>query len=326
MWYANTGWIIPAKADLTMRIALFCATQRGYRFLEKLHALLPEAELMVFSFREDPWEPPFLERIRQLTEACNGQFYESKQVGASRWDTLWNSTPVDLMFAVSWRYMIPAQVYERARLGAYVFHDSLLPAYRGFAPTVWAIINGEDHTGATLLEMADDYDTGAIIGQQRLPIDADDTIAAVMARVTDLYLTLLETYLPGLLAGSAPRSTQDENRATYTAKLLPEDFRIDWNWPTQRIYNLIRATTRPYAGAYTTLEGRPLRIWSASPIEHPRRYVGRIPGRVIELRPDAGSVVLTGDGALLVTEVQPEDADSQPAYQVINRISHTLGR
>lgn len=309
-----------------MRVVLFCATQRGLRFLEKLHTLLPEAEIVVFSFREDAWEPPFLDDIRQLTERCGGQFYESKQVGASRWDTLWHTTPIDLMFAVSWRYIIPAQVYERARLGAYVFHDSLLPEYRGFAPTVWAIMNGEDHTGATLLEMADDYDTGAIIGQQRIPIGADETIADVMTRVTETYLTLLENHLPGLIAGSAPRSPQDESRATYTAKLLPEDFRIDWNWPTQRIHNLIRATTRPYAGAYTTLEGTTLRIWAAQPVGNPRRYIGRIPGRVIEIRPDAGSVVLTGDGALLVTEVQPQDADSQPAHQIINRISHTLGR
>ena len=135
-----------------MRIAVFCATRRGYRFLEKLRALLPDADLLVFSFREEPWEPPFLDNIRQLTVEYGGDFYESKQVGAARWADLWNETPIDLMFAVSWRYIIPAAVYEQARLGAYVFHDSLLPDYRGFSPTVWAIINGQNHTGVTLLE------------------------------------------------------------------------------------------------------------------------------------------------------------------------------
>ncbi|HLV36110.1 MAG TPA: methionyl-tRNA formyltransferase [Spirillospora sp.] len=309
-----------------MRIALFCATRRGYRFLQKLAELLPDCDLLVFSFQEDPWEPRFLDDIRQLALACGGQFYESRQVGAQKWDELWASTPVDLMFAVSWRYIIPARVFRRARSGAYVFHDSLLPAYRGFAPTVWAIINGEDHTGATLLEMAEDYDTGAIIGQQRVPIGPDDTIANLLERVTDTYLDLLEQHLPGLLAGTAPRVIQDESRATYTAKLLPDDFLIDWNWPTERIYNLIRATTAPYAGAYTTLDGQTLRIWSARRLDNPRRYVGRIPGRVVEIYPDTGSVVLTGDGALLITQVQPEGGDCVPAHQILNRISYTLGK
>jgi methionyl-tRNA formyltransferase len=309
-----------------MRIALFCATQRGYRFLEKLHRLLPDAELIVFSFSEDPWEPPFRDNIQRLTLAYGGQFFESRQVGAARWESLWQETPVDLMFAVSWRYIIPASVYSRARLGAYVFHDSLLPAYRGFAPTVWAIINGEDHTGATLLEMAGAYDAGRIIGQERVPIGPHETIADLLGRVTDAYLRLLETHLPGLLDGSAPRFVQDESRATYTAKLLPEDFRIDWHAPTAHIYNLIRATTRPYAGAYTTLEGRTLRIWSARPVESPRRYVGRVPGRVVDFSPEQGATVLTGDGLLRLIEVQAEGAEAVPAAALLNRIAYTLGR
>lgn len=309
-----------------MRIAVFCATRRGYRFLEKLRALLPDADLLVFSFREEPWEPPFLDNIRQLTVEYGGDFYESKQVGAARWADLWNETPIDLMFAVSWRYIIPAAVYEQARLGAYVFHDSLLPDYRGFSPTVWAIINGQNHTGVTLLEMVNDYDAGDIIAQKREPIGPHDTIAEVTERVTDSYLWLLEYYLPILLKGNPPRSPQEQSQITYTAKLLPEDFQIDWQWPTQRIYDLIRATTVPYAGAYTTLEGQKLRIWSAQILEDAHRYVGRIPGRVVEIRPGEGVVVLTGDNVLLVTRVQLEGSDPAPATAVLNRISHTLGR
>jgi methionyl-tRNA formyltransferase len=238
---------------------------------------------------------------------------------------VWANNPVDLMFAVSWRYIIPEKVYERARLGAYVFHDSLLPEYRGFSPTVWAIINGEDHTGVTLLEMAGDYDTGDIIAQSRVPIGPDDTIADTLERVTETYLTLLRTHLPALVSATASRTPQDESRATYTAKLLPEDFRIDWNWPTQRIYNLIRATTAPYAGAYTTLEGQKLTIWSARLLENPRRYVGRVPGRVVEFKADTGAVVLTGDGALLLTQVQPVGGESLPAAAILNKLSYTLG-
>src|SRR5690606_6269303 len=236
-----------------MQIAVLCATQRGARFLEKLVALVPEANYTVFSFREEPHEPPFMETIRQITQSCGGQFHEARQVG--RFTTLWETTNFDLMFVVSWRYLIPPSVYTKTRLGSFVFHDSLLPAYRGFAPTVWAIINGEDHTGVTLFEIAPDVDSGDIIAQAPVSIGPDDTIADVMEKVTLTYLQLLEDNIRDLLAGKAQRHPQDQSRATFTCKRLPEDNKIDWTQPTKDIYNLIRATTAPYPGAFTTLGG-----------------------------------------------------------------------
>ncbi len=305
-------------------IALLCATARGLRALDRLAALVPAAQLLVFSFREDPWEPPFFDAIHRRAAELGARFYEARQVGADRCQPVWDAAPVDLLLAVNWRYVVPPAVYLRARLGAYVFHDSLLPGYLGFSPTVWAMINGEDHTGATLLTMAEGYDEGDIVGQTRVDIGLDDTIAGVTERVTEAYLALLDAHLPALLAGTAPRTPQDRSYATYTCKLLPEDMRIDWSWPTARIHNLIRAVTAPYPGAYTTLEGRRVTIWRAERLRLARRYVGRVPGRVAEVRPGAGTVILTGDGALLLTQVQPEGGDIMPAELLLNRISHTL--
>ena len=130
-----------------MRIVVLCATQRGLLFIKKLAHLAPDAELFVFSFREEPWEPPFLQNIKVTVLSIGGQFFETRNIGGHRWNTFWNSTPVDLMLVVSWRYLLPSEVYCRPRLGSFAFHDSLLPQYRGFSPTIWAIINGEDHTG-----------------------------------------------------------------------------------------------------------------------------------------------------------------------------------
>src|SRR5687768_7280470 len=102
-----------------MRIALLCATRRGYRCLEKLIQIAPDAELVVFSFQEDPWEPPFRDDIRALTEAHGGQFHESKAVSGERWRAFWESTKLDLMLVVSWRYLIPREVYSRPRRGTF---------------------------------------------------------------------------------------------------------------------------------------------------------------------------------------------------------------
>lgn len=307
------------------RIVLLCATRRGYLFLEKLADLAPDAELVVFSFREDPWEPPYFEDILALAKQRGARFYETKNIGAEKWQSFWENESVDLMLVVSWRFMIPANVYRKPRRGTFVFHDSLLPAYRGFGPTVWAMINGEDHTGVTLFEIVDEVDAGNIIDQQRVPIGFEETITIVLPRVTDTYLELLERNLDLLLDGTAPRRPQDLRLATYTCKRLPEDNRIDWSADSIEVYNLIRAVTHPYPGAFTSLDGRKLAIWAAQHQEIPT-YAGRIPGRVIQVRPGEGAVVMTGNGALLVTEVQLEGRERVRADQVLNSLSQTLGR
>ncbi len=308
-----------------MRIVLLCATQRGYRFLQKLTALLaPSTDLVVFSFPEEPWEPPFLNDIRGLTLAKEVQFFEAKQVGAERWNHFWETTEVDLMLAVSWRYMIPPRVYRRARFGTFVFHDSLLPQYRGFSPTVWAMINGENHTGVTLFEIAEGVDDGPIVDQAGVSIGPDDTISVVLERVTQTYLALLERNLQELVKGTTRRIRQDHSQATYTCKRLPEDNQIDWTASTNDIYNLIRAVSAPYPGAYTYLSGKKLRIWSANKVLDARPYVGRIPGRVVEVRHGEGTVVLTGDGVLMLCQVQVEGSEITCASEVIKSPSQTL--
>lgn len=303
-----------------MRIALFCATARGAAFLRELRALAPDAQLDVYSFREEPWEPPFLDTIAAAAAELHASFREVRAIGADAFHGC------DVLLAVSWRYMIPKDVYSRATKGAYVFHDSLLPEYRGFSPTVWAIANGEDHTGVTILVMAEGVDEGDIVDQRRVPIGAGDTIADVMQRVTATYLELLRANLAKLTTGAADAKPQDHARATYCCKRVPEDNAIDWTRGSAEILDLIRAVTQPYPGAFTTLDGAKLIVWSASALPaDARRFVGRIPGRVAGPHGD-GVIVLTGDGGIVVREVQKEGEPRMPAPQVLRKLGTTLGR
>lgn len=228
------------------------------------------------------------------------------------------------MLVVSWRYMLPPAVYRRPRNSTFVFHDLLLPAYRGFAPTVWAIINGEDHTGVTLFEIAEAVDAGDIIDQQRISIDPSEMIADVMDRITQVYLLLLEKNLPFLISGSISRTPQNHVNATYTCKRNLEDNKIDWNTSSKQIYNLVRASAKPYSGAFAFLAGQELRIWSAKLLDDFRPYVGRIPGRVVEIRSGEGVVVLTIDAALLLLQVQLAGQEVTTADRVLTSISQTL--
>lgn len=306
-----------------MKIVVLCATKRGFRFLESLYQLTPNADISVFSFKEEEWEPKFLDDIKNLAIQHKSNFYETKNVNSPRWKDFWNNNPIDLMLVVSWRYLIPSGIYTLPQKGTYVFHDSLLPKYRGFSPTVWAMINGEEKTGVTLFEIADEVDSGAIIDQEEVQIQPDDDIAVVMERVTQGYLKLLKNNISALLNGTAIKKPQNRNEATFTCKRIPEDNRINWCGSTQNIYNLIRASAYPYPGAFTHLHGQRMRVWS-SKIMTNKLYVGKIPGRVVEILPGIGAIVLTGDGAILLEKVQLDDSEVVSADTLLNSITITL--
>ena len=308
-----------------MHIALLCATKRGYRVARLLFELGQGHDFTVFSFRETAWEPPYMDGIRDLTLAAGHRFIEARDVAGDALRSFWHERPVDLLLMVSWRYMVPREVYAGARLGSYVLHDSLLPRYRGFAPTLWAMINGEGETGVTLFAVAEEVDAGDIVEQRAITIGLDDTIAMVMDRVTGAYLAIVEDSFENLLAGTAERRPQDHSQATYTCKWTPADARIDWSQPARQIYDLIRATSQPYPGAYTCLDGQKLRIWSAELPREPRHYVSRAPGRVLGPRPDGGAAVLTGKGVIILKTVQLGSQPIVPARRLLNSVEQTLG-
>lgn len=309
-----------------MHIVLLCATNRGYRFAQKLFHIGRGHWFTVLSFQETPWEPPFIAGIQSLTEAHGHRFIEARNVARPSLEEFWRETPFDLMFMVSWRYLVPAEVYSRARLGSFVFHDSLLPKYRGFAPTVWSIINGERETGVTLFRTTDDMDAGEIVEQRRIAIGETDTIACVMERVTKTYLDVVEKVFDKLLDGSATSYPQNHADATYTCKWTPGDALIDWDKSARAIFDLIRATSWPYPGAYTYLEGRKLVIWSAELLKAPRNYESPAPGRIIESCPGSGATVLTGDGLIRIRSVQLEGERATDAGSILTSSSQTLSK
>jgi methionyl-tRNA formyltransferase len=285
--------------------------------------LAPSSQLLVFCFREESHEPPFIDAIRQLVTDHGGLFVETRKLGSDQHQELWRNPP-DILFAVSWRFMIPLSVFEVPRLGSYVFHDSMLPAYRGFSPTVWAMLNGEKSTGVTLFKMAEEVDSGDIIAQEPVKIGPDETIADVMEHVTKTYLEILERNFEALIQGRAIIRQQKHSEATFTCRRLPQDNRINWAGSAREIFNLIRAVTRPYSGAYCFWNGSKLTIYGAKRLMDFQKYVGRIPGRVVEIRKGEGVVVLAGEGAILLTEVQLESEPSQRADAILKSISITL--
>ncbi len=184
-------------------------------------------------------------------------------------------------------------------------------------------MNGESETGMTLFRMDRTVDSGLIVAQSPIPIEESDDIGTLRAKGTEAMARILKDYLPALIEGRVEGAPQDEREATYACKWLPEDSRIDWTRTSREIHNLIRATTRPYPGAYCKLGSDKLTVWRAELPANPKKYVGRVVGRVVEIDED-GVVVLTGDSVLRLIEVSLNGDSAVPASRLLTNYSITL--
>lgn len=297
-------------------IVLCLAGRRGLRFLE--HCIANYSDKFTFSVftcpESDDKEPRFTEDIKLMAWNAGYKCGVYKRIEMA--EGFWKIATVDLLFAVGWRYLIPKETYSKAKLGAFVFHDSLLPKYRGFAPTVRAMINGEYETGVSLIDMVEEVDAGDIIAQHAVHISCNESIAEVMYKVTESYLDVFDDNIQIITSGKVYRTPQKfkytkgylDGTPSYSPKMMPRDYYIDWNWSTERIDRFIRAVTHPYPGAKTMFSdiSQEVTILKATPYTG-KKYVTQIPGRVIEKIGD-NYVVMTGDGALLIEDYSPNSS------------------
>jgi methionyl-tRNA formyltransferase len=196
--------------------------------------------------------------------------------------------------------MICREIIDLPRVGAFNLHGSLLPAYRGRCPVNWVIINGEAQTGVTLHYMIDKPDAGDIVGQKPVVIDVSDTAKTLYDKLCLTAKELLDEVLPLIKRGQIPRQKQDLKAGSYYGGRHPEDGRIDWKKSADEIYNLIRAVTEPYPGAFAFLDNdEKIIIWWAEPIVSKETV---IPGKLIITNKEV--LVQTGKNAIKLLDIE----------------------
>lgn len=168
------------------------------------------------------------------------------------------------IFSFYYRFLLPKNLLQEAKIGAFNMHGSLLPKYRGRAPVNWAILFGEKETGVTLHEMVERPDAGRIVAQTKVPILPDETAHDIFGKLTPAAELTLWNVLPDLVSGKVDYLPNDISRGSYFGRRTPEDGLIDWSKPAQDVYNLYRAVAPPYPGAWTLVQGRKLVIRAAS--------------------------------------------------------------
>lgn len=256
----------------------------------------------VFTHKDNPNENIWFDSVAELACAEGLPVFAPDDINHPVWVEKIKAIKPDIIFSFYFRDMVKSPILEIPKHGCLNLHGSLLPAYRGRVPINWAIINGETETGVTLHYMTTKPDNGDIVGQEKIAIGPDDTAKDVHQKATKAAAVLLEKLLPLVKKGKAPRKKQDESKASYFGGRKPADGEIDWSKSAKEIRNLVRATTRPYPGAFSFMGDRKCFFWSVSEAKSAKKAK---PGTVITYDP---LVIACGNkGAVKVESAQLEN-------------------
>jgi methionyl-tRNA formyltransferase len=204
-----------------------------------------------------------------------------------------------VMVVAAYGQILRPQVLAIPPSGVLNVHPSLLPKYRGASPVAGALLAGEQQTGVTIMLMDEGMDTGPILSQITVDIDPQDTTGSLAERLAGLGAELLTGVLPAWLEGRIEAQAQDDAQATYTKPISKGDGVIDWSLPAVDIWHRVRAYN-PRPGARTWWKGDQLKVMRARPLPD---WKGEAKAAVV-VQSDSGVAVATGEGALLLEEIQ----------------------
>mgnify|MGYP003116994440 CR=1 FL=1 len=270
----------------------------GHSILKKLHTINPESIKRVVTIDDTSDERNYFNEFRSFTK--ENTLPLNILTKPSELGTLIREEKPDLVIVVGWYWIISPEVLEMVPNGLIGIHASSLPQYRGFAPLVWAVINGEKKTGISLFYLSDGIDTGDIIDQRELPIGENSNISSLLDETEKLSLDMIEKNYESILNKSNTRSPQKENKISYCSIRKPEDGLINWSWKNTDIHNFIRAQSDPYPGAFTYINGEKYFLSDSTVIKYP--YYG--PSGVIAEKNSKYIIVCCGENALKIKNIK----------------------
>ncbi len=282
-----------------MRLLVFAYHDVGYVCLRHLIEQAEEV-IAVVTHADSPNESIWWRSVVDLARDHGIETATPDDVNTSEFVERVRAWRPELAFSFYFRQLISADLLAVPPLGCFNLHGSLLPKYAGRVPVNWVLVHGETETGVTLHEMTERPDAGAIVAQRRVPIAFTDTAKTLFDKVTVSAEALLAETWPLLKHGTAPRIPQDFTQRSYFGSRRPADGLLNWGWPALRLYNLVRAITHPYPGAFTYCAGRKLFVWQCWPLA---ATTTAAPGTIVESHTD-GLLVATGEGVLLIRAAQ----------------------
>lgn len=202
--------------------------------------------------------------VKELALNYNIPVYQPEKIknNPEMEETLKSLKP-DIIVVVAFGQILPKSILDMAKYGCVNVHASLLPKYRGAAPIQWAIIDGEKVTGVTTMMMDEGIDTGDMLDKIEVEITAFDTAQTLHDKLAEAGGKLIIATMEKLESGTAVRTRQKNEESTYAKMLTKQLGKIDFTKSAEEIERLIRGLN-PWPSAYTTLNGKTIKIWKAS--------------------------------------------------------------
>jgi methionyl-tRNA formyltransferase len=240
-------------------------------------------------------------------------FFMTKDVNADAIRAVVAQHGVRVAISANWKYTIPSGFLDLFECGVLNFHLGNLPDYKGNATLNWSIINGETHVNGNIHKMAPVLDAGDVVVRKSIPITPHTYVADLIHQAEMDAPAMYEEAVARVLADPHACEIKGTTRGLRCYPRLPEDGLIDWREPAEAIGRLVRASSRPYQGAFSFLNGERVTIWRAAPLVPADRYLA-VPGHVIEVNAGSGHVtVACGSGFLQLQEIERNEELAAPA-------------
>ncbi|TDO95230.1 methionyl-tRNA formyltransferase [Halanaerobium saccharolyticum] len=283
-----------------MRILFFGGHDLGKITLEHLLEQDKDVLAAVMTETDNEW----YHGLEEVTDKYNLKLFKEKNINDNQFvKKTRNDLKPDLIISVNFDQIFKKEIINIPENGCINIHASLLPKYRGRAPLNWAILKGEKETGVTVHYINEGIDTGKIILQEKINIKKTDYIADILEKVKEKYPEMINKAVDLIKNDKVEPVEQKKENGSYYGKRTPADGLIDWSQSAKDIYNLIRAVSHPYPGAFTYLDDEKLFIWRAEVEDETAN--NEQPGKIIEKADEVFSVQC-GRGQLLVTDYETE--------------------
>lgn len=242
--------------------------------------------------------------FEELAYSIGARFFMTRNVFAEEIINIIKESNVQVAISVNWKYTIPEKFLDLFPCGILNFHLGNLPDYKGNATPNWTILNGEEHIIANIHKMDPVLDAGDIISRKSILITPDTYIGDILKQAELEVPLLYEDAIQKILADPHTFVIKGTVRGLRCYPRLPEDSQIDWNQNAEYISRLVRASGTPYPGAFSFLNEEKVIIWKAKPFKSENEFLA-IPGHVVELKKDTGSILVACKSGLLeVAEIE----------------------
>ncbi|MGM0395803.1 MAG: methionyl-tRNA formyltransferase [Bacillota bacterium] len=284
-----------------MRIIYMGTPDFAVKALERIHAEGHEIPLVITQMdkRRGRGKKLLPTPVKEKALELGIEVYQPEDINSEESYKRLAELEPDFIVVAAYGQILKKKILDLPKYNCLNIHASLLPKYRGAAPINWAIINGEDNTGITIMNMEEGLDTGSMIIKSEIPIQWEDDSQIIHDRLAELGSELIIEAIELIVSGKAEFIPQKHEESSYAPVLYKDVGNIDWTKPGMDIYKKIMGL-KPWPSAFTDYKGQKIKIHKVY-VEEEEHEIQ--PGTVVEVEPE-GIKVAVADGFIIIQELQ----------------------